>query len=471
VSGFLITGAEVAGALVDVAVASGRVVSVGPGLERPPGARIIDAGGGALLPGLHDHHVHLLALAAYGASVEVSPAATPDPSRFAAALAQAAAETLPGQWIRAAGYHERVAGELDRWRLDAIVGDRPLRVQHRSGALWVLNSAALAETGLLDGDLPDGCVTDERGVPTGRLFRLDEWLGHRTPRVSLDLREVGHAIARVGITGVTDATPYRDPESMAPLAEAAGAGCLPVDVTVTGSPSLDPSRIPAPLRPGPAKILLPDHALPGPDQVGAWIRAARQFGRTVAVHCVTRAALVVTLAALAETGPAAGDRIEHGAVIGADLLPLLRETGVTVVTQPNFVAERGDDYLVDVPPDEQPDLWPAASLLAAGIPVAAGTDAPYGRPDPWALVYAAATRCTAAGRRLGVKERLDAGRALDLLLGPPDRPGGPARRVVRGVPADLCLLRHPLRVALDRLPANPVRATFKAGELTYGDRG
>jgi predicted amidohydrolase YtcJ len=256
---------------------------------------------------------------------------------------------------------------------------------------------------------------------------------------------------------------------MTPLAEAVDAGALPLDVMVMGSPALDPGRIPLALRPGPAKLLLPDHALPTPEQVAESIWAARRFGRSVAVHCVTGAALVVTLSALAETGGVRGDRIEHGAVVGADVRPLLRESGVTVVTQPNFVAERGDDYMIDVAPEEQADLWPVASLLSAGVPMAAGTDAPYGRPDPWALLHAAVTRRTGAGRILGPQERVDAGRALDLLLGPADQPGGPPRRVTAGAPADLCLLAYPLRDALAQLPHNPVRATFRAGQPTYGD--
>jgi predicted amidohydrolase YtcJ len=468
-TGLLLRGAEVDGRLVNVAVAGARIVSVGPGVAAPAGARTVDARGGALLPGLHDHHVHLLALAASRQSVDVSPATTPDAPRFAAALAEAAARTPAGQWVRAVGYHERVAGELDRWRLDAVAGDRPLRVQHRSGALWVLNSAALSATGLLQGSVPAGCLTDERGEPTGRMFRLDEWLGRRIPRLALDLSLTGRAMAGFGFTGATDATPYRDTESMTPLAEAVDAGALPLDVMVMGSPALDPGRIPLALRPGPAKLLLPDHELPTPHQIAAWIWAARRFGRPVAVHCVTGAALVVTLSALAETGGVKGDRIEHGAVVGAEVRPQLRESGVTLVTQPGFVAERGDDYLADVAPEEHADLWPVASLLAAGIPVAAGTDAPYGRPDPWALLHAAATRRTQAGRTLGRRERVDARRALDLLLGPADRPGGPPRRVAAGAPADLCLLAHPLREALAQLPDNPVRATFRTGQLTYGD--
>jgi predicted amidohydrolase YtcJ len=472
VTGLLITGAEVDGTAVDVAVSGDRIAAVravGEQIERPPGAEVIDAGGGALLPGLHDHHVHLQALAARQQSVDVSPGATPDRAHFAAAMSAAAARTPPGDWVRAVGYHERVAGDLDRWHLDDIVRDRPVRVQHRSGALWVLNSAALGAAGVFDGDPPDGCDTDEQGVPNGRLFRLDEWLGRRTPNVDLDLAAVGRLMAGYGFTGVTDATPYPDPDAVAPLAEAVASGDLPLTVTVTGAPCLDPTRIPGPLRPGPAKLLLADHAPPVPDEVGDWIAAARRFGRPVAVHCVTRVALVVTLAALAEMGSFPGDRIEHGAVIGPDLVAPLRQFGLTVVTQPNFVTERGDDYLLDVPPDEQPDLWPLARLLTAGIPVAAGTDAPYGRADPWALLHAAVTRRTAGGRPLGSGERVHPEAALNLLLGPADRPGGLRRRVEAGAPADLCLLHQPLQVALDHLPDNPVRATVRAGTLTWRD--
>jgi len=56
-------------------------------------------------------------------------------------------------WIRAVGYHDSVAGELDRDALDALNAvdpATPLRIQHRSGVLWILNSAGLARVGLAD---------------------------------------------------------------------------------------------------------------------------------------------------------------------------------------------------------------------------------------------------------------------------------------------------------------------------------
>jgi predicted amidohydrolase YtcJ len=57
-------------------------------------------------------------------------------------------------WIRAVGYHEAVAGPLDRHALDGLSPAVPVRVQHRSGVLWTLNSAGLARVGLPDH--PDG---------------------------------------------------------------------------------------------------------------------------------------------------------------------------------------------------------------------------------------------------------------------------------------------------------------------------
>ena len=60
----LLRRVEVEGRVVDVVVADGVVLAVGPELPSPPGATIVDGAGGALLPGLHDHHLHLHAMAA-----------------------------------------------------------------------------------------------------------------------------------------------------------------------------------------------------------------------------------------------------------------------------------------------------------------------------------------------------------------------------------------------------------------------
>ena len=63
---------------------------------------------------------------------------------------------------------------------------------------------------------------------------------------------------------------------------------------------------------------------------------------------------------------------------------------------------------------DQPDLYRAASLAEAGIALAAGSDAPYGSPDPWRAMRTASRRLTVGGQLLGPDERLAPRRALDL---------------------------------------------------------
>ena len=118
-----------------------RIVDIADRLDPLGSEHVLDVEGGAVLPGLHDHHLHLRAMAAALDSLAVGPPRV----RTKAQLAQALATAVPGPdgWIRAVGYHASVAGELDRQQLDALVADTPLRIQHRSGAMWIPISALL----------------------------------------------------------------------------------------------------------------------------------------------------------------------------------------------------------------------------------------------------------------------------------------------------------------------------------------
>ncbi|MHC5257814.1 amidohydrolase family protein [Streptomyces sp. UC4497] len=401
---------------VDVRVAEGRVVELGLGLA---GRTSVDGHGGALVPGLHDHHIHLTALAAEAASVRVGPAEVSGTDGLAKALTGG----VPGEWVRAVGYHESVAGELDRATLDRLVADRPVRVQHRSGELWVWNGTALRAAGM-----------DDTG--DGRFWRSDERLRVSLPATSLDLDRVGRRAAARGITGFTNADPHPAPDLRTLLSP------LPQRLTVM---SLDPAA--------PAKFRLDDLTLPTPDELAD--RFARARPRSVAVHCVTRVQLLVTLLALDATGAVPGDRVEHGAVIPAETVDWVRRLGVTVVTQPHFPVERAAAYARDVHADDRAHLYRCGTLRSAGVQVAAGTDAPYGTADPWAVMRAA------VGRE--GPEALRPRAALGLFLGAPLTPGGPPRAVAPGARADLCLLHVPLKEALRELSADRVRAAFVDG--------
>jgi predicted amidohydrolase YtcJ len=187
------------------------------------------------------------------------------------------------------------------------------------------------------------------------------------------------------------------------------------------------------------------------------------------VHCVTAAQLVVTLSALRAVGTHPQDRIEHAAVVPDDNVSDLKDLKVTVVTQPNFVAERGDQYLTDVPAPEHHELWRLASLLTAGVKVALSTDMPFGEGDPWATMRAAVHRTTAAGAVLGPDECVSAREALTMFFGMSANPTQ-ARTIQAGQPGDLTLLARRPEEVLEELDAQMVAATVVAGEVVF-ERG
>jgi predicted amidohydrolase YtcJ len=414
-----------------------QIDEVGDDLAVQPGEGLLDAGGGTVLPGLHDHHVHVRSAASALYSFSVGPPGVSTKDQLAQILSNA--PPGPDGWIRAVGYHESVAGDLDRIALDAVVPHLPVRIQHRSGALWILNSAALGRVGLAE-------------HPDGRLRSADRGWSEALAHRETDLAELSRRITATGVTGVTDATPDLDADDMVSLMMAHRRGEF---------------------RPGlrflaPGKKILQDDRL-DLDALTDWITDQHSTGRPVSVHCVTAAQLVVTIAALRAAGSHPLDRIEHAAVVPDDNLADLAdlaERGLTVVTQPNFVAERGDQYLTDIPTADHGQLWRVASLLKAAVPVGFSTDMPFGHGDPWTAMRAAVHRTTLSGAVLSASECVSARTALTMFLGRPDRPGQ-TRTIAPGEPGDLCVLTEPPETVLAELDAGMVAATVIGGELVY----
>ncbi len=442
----------------DVRLAAGRIEALGQ-LPPRPGEAVIDAGGGALLPGLHDHHIHLPALAAKAASVICGPPEVVDKAQLAARLA---AQHGSG-WIRGILYHESVMGLPDAPALDRLVSDRPLRIQHRSGRMWLLNSIGLDKL-LQLAPPPPGLVRDARGY-TGQLFEEDDWLRQALASAPPGFGDISGSLARFGISGLTEMSPRNAAQMAAHFAAEMASGALSQKVVLAGALSLSDIP-PGPWHLGPAKLHLHEAALPPFDEATTFIADAHRRERPVAIHCTTEVELVFALAALEATGSLSGDRIEHAGIVGDDHIPRIADLGLAVVSQPHFIAERGDAYLRDVEPRHQGELYRLASFIGAGVPLAAGSDAPFGSADPWAAMRAAISRTTAAGQIIGGMEALSPEAALGLFLAVPQDLLR-QRRIAVGEPADLCLLALPWQAARDRLSADDVRATIIGGEIVY----
>jgi predicted amidohydrolase YtcJ len=461
----LITGAEIDGnAPLDLRIACDRIAEIGSGLTRRSGERVLDADGGALLPGLHDHHIHLMALAVAEASVCCGPPRVRSIESLANALRLGAGA---GEWIRGVGYHESVAGHLDRALLDRLAPGRPVRIQHRSGAMWVMNSPAVERLGLDRGVDQPGIERDSAGRATGRLFRLDSWLRERLeegapPRLGdLSLR-----LASFGVTGLTDATAENSCSELDAFVAAAEIGELLQRLVVMGGVDL-PSRGHPMVEVGALKVLLDENDLPAFEHLQGIIETAHDQSRPVAVHCVTRSELVFTATVFAAAGARPGDRIEHASVAPPDAVQLVANLPLTVVTQPGFIRERGDAYLVDVEPRDRPWLYRCDGFLRASVPLGGSTDAPFGDPDPWAAMRAAVDRRTEAGATIGPHEALTPERALALFTSPPAQPGAAPRSIEVGAPANLCLLDRPWSMARADLSSGLIVATLRDGCIIW----
>ena len=442
----------------DLRIAGGRIGAIGQ-LTPQPGEPVIAANGGALLPGLHDHHIHLPALAAKAASVVCGPPEIAD----AAALADRLAAHPGNGWIRGILYHQSVMGVPDARELDRLIGHRPLRIQHRSGRMWLFNSLAL-ETLLALAPAPPGLARAAGGY-TGQLFDEDAWLGTTLAAAPPAFAEISTRLASYGTTGLTEMSPRNEARMAAHFDAEMANGALRQRVVLGGAPSLSDVKV-GRWQLGPVKLHLHEAALPDLDDAADFIQAAHRRERPVAIHCTTEVELVFALAALEAAGSRPGDRIEHAGIAADDHIARIAEFSLAVVSQPHFIAERGDAYLRDVEPRHHSALYRLASFTRAGVPLAAGSDAPFGAADPWAAMRAAVSRTTAAGSQIGSDETLSPEAALALYLAAPQDLSR-QRRIAPGEPADLCLLAVPWQTARARLSVDDVRATIIAGEVVH----
>lgn len=438
----------------DLRIAHGRIVALGT-LDPGDDEHVIDAAGAALLPGLHDHHIHLAAEAARRQSVPCGPPDVVTEDDLARALAK------PGEgWLRGTNYHESVAGLLTCEQLDSMQPDRPVRIQDRTGRMWFFNSPAIAQL-LEHAEPPPGFDRE-----TCRLFDGDTWLRIALRSSPPDLAALTADLAATGLTGVTDMSPANAPAMARHFGQQMESGALPQTLVLAGTPELAERPAGARWLLGPGKLHLHDAALPDPAEAAHFIRAVHRQGRAIAIHCVTEAELVIALAAIAEAGAKPGDRIEHGGIAPDHLLAEMARLGLQLCSNPAFIAARGDRYLADVEPGLQPFLYRLAAARDAGIVLAGGSDAPYGPTDPWLAMRAAVNRETATGAVIGAAEALSPEEALSLYLSDP-LDLARERQVALGGVADLVLLDRPWREARDRLLADDVRCVLAGGSIVH----
>lgn len=430
----LIRNVEIEGQLSDIRLRGGVIDAIGT----LGGSADLDGQGCALLPALHDHHIHLNATAAAMNSVACGPPEV----NSQADLIKKLRSIKHSQAIRGVGYHQSVAGDINRGWLDKNAPDIPVRIQHRSGRLWILNSLALKAYGLSE-------------PADGRLYDADHVL--QKNKTLPDLEPLIQKLLSWGIGGVTEVTPSNDSEMFAHYQKAA----RPLKLSIMGRASLSGIKH---ADVGSLKLHYHDYNLPALADLVTDVKAAHGAGRTVAAHCVTRAELMLTLLAIEEAGPAPGDRIEHAAIADDEMIAWMKRLDLTIVTQPNFVVERANAYLKDVAISEHKNLWRLKSFQS--LKCAAGSDAPFGNANPWKAMAAATKR----PQGLDFGEAVTPEAALKLYTKPAHNAGAKARRIAVGESADMCLLDRRWAKARLNLSEVKVKQTWIDGVSVFKAR-
>ena len=462
-----------------VAVAGGRIVWTGPAADSlapsAVAARVIDCGGGTLVPGFHDAHMHLMAYAATFGAVDCRPSQVSSMADICRQIANEATRTPQGQWISAWGYdpfHLADDRHPTRWDLDQAAPDHPVRLNHRSGHACVLNSAAMARVGILeDTDEPLGATIArdlETGSPNGLLLEMQDFLDQRIPKSSVAesktlVRKAALKLLSHGVTSIQDATHTNslgrwdlfeylasDVRPLPRITVMPGAGYV-AEFGNAGMKFGSGSNL---LRLGHAKVMVtassgaPTHSY---EDLRSAVDESKLHGFPVAAHAVEADVVRTVARVLSETARPPDQslihRIEHCSEAPPDVLDEIVECGAAVVTQPGFIHHQGDRYLAEVPESMHPYLYRTASLTTRGVTVALSSDAPVTDPDPMPALHAALTRRTESGAVLVEGERLDLAAALRAYTLQPSRLIGMDDRVGRlspGYMADMVLFAEDL---------------------------
>ena len=173
-----------------MAIGEGVVRALGSDSEMrsiaAPGARVIDAGGRLVLPGLQDTHIHLQDGGTDRASsLDLEQASSV--AELQESLRAFAAQTQSTKWLKGVGWYSGIFGEhnLSRQVLDAAVADRPVFLVASDGHSAVMNSKASTMLGLTSTspDPPNGHFVREKDGSLQGLVYEDAigWIRERLP--------------------------------------------------------------------------------------------------------------------------------------------------------------------------------------------------------------------------------------------------------------------------------------------------
>ncbi len=402
---------------------------------------VVDYQGRTVLPGFNDAHCHLVALAKSLVTPNFGPAKVHSIIDIQKELAKLAKDLPSGSWIKAEGYNEFYLIEKrhpTRWDLDRATPTHPVKLTHRSGHAHVLNSLALALAGI-SRETPDppGSIIErdlETGEPNGLLYDMGDFLSKRVPPLGDKELEQGIKLANqellsLGITSIQDASSENNWERWRMFQRWKKDGSLKCRLSlmlgVKGFKQYQEEGLPPDLNGsgihlGGVKIILQEttgQISPRWEELKPMASRIHQSNLQVAFHAIEETTIEAACSVLEHVlrespRPDHRHRIEHCSVCQFEMAKRLASLGIMVVTQPAFIYYNGDRYLKTVPKRQLKHLYPIATLLKAGVNVAAGSDCPVVPPNPLIGIYAAVSRRAETGEAVLPEECISSLEAL-----------------------------------------------------------
>lgn len=442
-----------------IALAEGRIASLGEAAEAAIGPRtqVVDAGRRRVIPGLNDSHLHVIR-AGLNYHLELRWDGIPSLADALRRLKEQALRTPPPQWVRVIGgwnewqFAEKRMPTLEE--LNAAAPETPVIVLHLYDSA-LMNRAALRALGF-DASTPNppgGLVArDASGAPTGLLiaepsaFLLYSTIA-RAPRLDFDdqlnsSRHFMRELNRFGVTSVGDAGGgwQNYPEDYGVIQQLARNGELTLRIAYSlfaqkpGAELADYTRWIGMTRPGEGDAMLSvagagenlvwsgsdfeNFLQPRPDlkpilesELEAVIRAlvgARWPFRIHATYDETIDRFLGIFERVDRETPFDGLRwfFDHAETIGPKNVERTRALGGGIAIQ-HRMAYQGEYFVRRYGREAARACPPIRRLLAAGIPVGAGTDgtrvASY---HPWTCLDWLVTGRTVGGTRLTEDEGL-----------------------------------------------------------------